>query len=120
MARLIADIGGTNARLGGGEFMVTASNNDPYPVWMMQQHHGFDVLRAVESDRWALRVTNTGLSGLVDHHGRTLWLGESHTYLTHRATLDRRQTLTPYIRWGDWLTPLLLGATLVLGWRDRR
>lgn len=104
----------------GGEFIVTASNNDPYPVWMMRQHHGFDVLRAVESDRWALRVTNTGLSGLVDNHGRTLWLGEPHTYLTHRATFDRRQTLTPYIRWGDWLTPLLLGLTLVLGWRDRR
>lgn len=104
----------------GGEFMLTASNNDPYPVWMMRQHHGFDVLRAVESDRWALRVTNTGLSGLVDNHGRTLWLGEPQTYLIHRAELERRQTLTPYIRWGDWLTPLLLGLTLVLGWRDRR
>lgn len=105
----------------GGEFIVTASNNDPYPVWMMRQHHGFDVLRAVESDRWALRVTNTGLSGLVDNHGRTLWLGAPQTYLTHRATLDRRQGLTPYVRWGDWLTPLLLGLTGVLGWQgDRR
>lgn len=101
----------------GGEFIVTASNNDPYPVWMMMMHHGFDVLRAVESDRWALRVTNTGLSGLVDNHGHTLWLGEPQTYLVHRASLERRQTLTPYIRWGDWLTPLLLGLTLVLGWR---
>ncbi|MBE9156646.1 apolipoprotein N-acyltransferase [Nodosilinea sp. LEGE 06152] len=100
----------------GGEFVVTASNNDPYPVWMMQQHHGFDVLRAVESDRWALRVTNTGLSGLVDNHGRTLWLGEPQTYLVHRAELERRQTLTPYVRWGDWLTPLLLGLTVAWGW----
>ncbi len=104
----------------GGEFIVTASNNDPYPGWMMVQQHGFDVLRAVESDRWAIRVTNTGLSGLVDNQGRTLWLGEPQTYLTHRATLERRQTLTPYIRWGDWLTPLLLGATLVLGWRKNQ
>ena len=104
----------------GGEFMITASNNDPYPVWMMRQHHGFDVLRAVESDRWALRVTNTGLSGLVDNRGRTLWLGEPHTYLTSRATLDRRQGLTPYIRWGDWLTPLLLALAVGLGWRGKR
>lgn len=104
----------------GGEFIITASNNDPYPFWMMVQHHGFDVLRAVESDRWAIRVTNTGLSGVVDNHGRTLWLGEPQTYLTHRATLERRQTLTPYIRWGDWLTPLLLGATLVLGCRKNQ
>ncbi|PSN76088.1 hypothetical protein C8B47_29190 [filamentous cyanobacterium CCP4] len=105
----------------GGEFIVTASNNDPYPVWMMTQHHGFDVLRAVESDRWALRVTNTGLSGLVDNHGRTIWLGEPQTYLTHRAELERRQNLTPYVRWGDWLTPLLLGITVAWGWwGDRR
>ncbi|WP_052049783.1 apolipoprotein N-acyltransferase [Leptolyngbya sp. KIOST-1] len=100
----------------GGEFIVTASNNDPYPVWMMQQHHGLDVLRAVESDRWAIRVTNTGLSGLVDNHGRTLWLREPQTYLVHRAELERRQTLTPYVRWGDWLTPLLLGLALGWGW----
>jgi apolipoprotein N-acyltransferase len=105
----------------GGEFIVTASNNDPYPLWMMQQHHGLDVLRAVESDRWALRVTNTGLSGIVDNHGHTRWLGEPQTYLIHRAEVDRRQTLTPYVRWGDWLTPLLLVATLVWGWwGDRR
>ncbi|MGG6240062.1 apolipoprotein N-acyltransferase [Nodosilinea sp. AN01ver1] len=105
----------------GGEFIVTASNNDPYPVWMMVQHHGFDVLRAVESDRWALRVTNTGLSGLVDNHGRTLWLGEPQTYLIHRAELERRQTLTPYVRWGDWLTPLLLAVAVAWGWwGDRR
>ncbi|TVQ09602.1 MAG: apolipoprotein N-acyltransferase [Leptolyngbya sp. DLM2.Bin27] len=103
--------------LAGGKFIVTASNNDPYPLWMMQQHHGFDVLRAVESDRWAIRVTNTGLSGVVDNRGRTLWLGEPQTYLTHSTTLERRQTLTLYVRWGDWLTPLLLGLTLVLGWR---
>ncbi|WOD38393.1 apolipoprotein N-acyltransferase [Nodosilinea sp. E11] len=103
----------------GGEFIITASNNDPYPLWMMMQHHGFDVLRAVESDRWALRVTNTGLSGLVDNRGRTRWLGEPQTYLTHRATLDRRQNLTPYSRWGDWLTPFLLGLTLIWGWRKR-
>lgn len=106
--------------LAGGEFIVTASNNDPYPVWMMMMHHGFDVLRAVESDRWALRVTNTGLSGLVDNHGRTLWLGEPQTYLTHRAELERRQTLIPYVRWGDWLTPLLLGLTVAWGWWGNR
>ncbi len=104
----------------GGEFIITASNNDPYPVWMMVQQHGFDVLRAVESDRWAIRVTNTGLSGLVDNHGQTRWLGEPQTYLTHRAELDRRQSLTPYIRWGDWLTPLLLGLVIWGWWGDRR
>lgn len=97
----------------GGQFIITASNNDPYPPGMMAQHHAFDVLRAVESDRWAVRVTNTGLSGLVDNRGRTRWLGPPHQVLTHLATLDRRQTQTPYVRWGDWLLPLLLGGSVI-------
>ncbi|MEM8543038.1 MAG: apolipoprotein N-acyltransferase [Cyanobacteria bacterium P01_H01_bin.119] len=91
----------------GGELIVTASNNDPYPPAMMHQHHAQDVMRAIETDRWAIRVTNTGLSGLVDAQGRTRWLGEPNKYLTYAATLYRRHSQTPYVRWGDWLTPLL-------------
>jgi hypothetical protein len=33
---------------------MTASNNDPYPPRMMAQHHAHDVMRAIESDRWAV------------------------------------------------------------------
>ncbi len=96
--------------LAGGEFIVTASNNDPYPTWMMAQHHGLDVLRAVESDRWAIRVTNTGLSGLVDSHGQTTWLGQPDALIMYKGTLYRHSHHSLYIAWGDWLTPLLLGS----------
>lgn len=99
----------------GASFIVTASNNDPYPPGMMAQHHAFDVLRAVESDRWAVRVTNTGLSGLVDNHGRTQWLGQPQVTLAQVVNLSRRQTQTPYVRWGDWLLPLLVGGSIL--WR---
>ena len=91
----------------GGEFIVTASNNDPYPVWM-QQHHALDVQRAVELDRWAIRVTNTGLSGLVDSHGRTRWLLEPAAYRLAKGKLYRHSAQSLYGAWGDWLTPLLL------------
>ena len=97
----------------GGEFIVTASNNDPYPVWMMQQHHALDVQRAVELDRWAIRVTNTGLTGLVDSHGRTRWLVEPQDYRLRVGKLYRHSQLTLYGSWGDWLTPGLLGVGLV-------
>lgn len=97
----------------GGEFILTASNNDPYPSRMMAQHHALDVIRAIESDRWAVRATNTGISGLVDSQGRTHWLAPAHTYLTHTTTLYRRQSLTPYVRWGTWIVPVLLGLSLV-------
>lgn len=86
----------------GGEFIVTTSNNDPYPPWMMAQHHALDVIRAIESDRWAARVTNTGLSGLVDAQGRTRWLSQPNTYGQQLVAVERRRTLTPYGRLGNW------------------
>jgi apolipoprotein N-acyltransferase len=104
----------------GGEFIVTASNNDPYPAWMMQQHHALDVQRAIETDRWALRVTNTGLSGLVDSHGRTLWLVEPQEYRLAKGKLYSHQHRSPYVAWGDWLTPGLLAIGFGLGLVRRR
>lgn len=97
----------------GGEFILTASNNDPYPRRMMLQHHAQDVMRAIESDRWAVRVTNTGLSGIVNPHGETVWLSGDQTLETHAAPIYRRQSKTPYVRWGDWLLVLLAGLSAI-------
>jgi apolipoprotein N-acyltransferase len=98
----------------GGEWIMTASNNDPYPPRMMRQHHAQDVMRAIESDRWAARVTNTGISGVVTPHGQTLWVSEPNEYVTHLAQIYRRQTQTLYVLLGNWLTYSLIGGTLVL------
>ena len=94
----------------GGQFLLTASNNAHYSITMPAQHHAQDVMRAIETDRWAVRATNTGYSGLVDPHGRTVWISGINTYEIHAATIYRRQTQTLYVRWGDWLTPVLLGC----------
>lgn len=94
--------------LKGGEWIMTASNNDPYPPRMMMQHHAQDVMRAVESDRWSVRATNTGISGIVTPRGVTEWLSQPNQYVTHLAQVHRRQTLTLYVRWGNWLTYMLL------------
>ncbi len=99
----------------GGEFIITASNNDPYTARMMAQHHAQDVMRTIETDRWAVRATNTGFSGIVSPHGHTIWLSGYRTDETHADTIHRRQTQTPYVRWGNWLTPLLLGLALLGG-----
>ena len=97
----------------GGQAIFTASNNDPYSPRQMIQHHAQDVMRAIETDRWEARVTNTGLSGIVDPRGRSHWLSAPNEYLTHLDTVYLRQTQTLYVRWGDWLTPLLLGIAFI-------
>ncbi|RUR84627.1 apolipoprotein N-acyltransferase [Chlorogloeopsis fritschii PCC 9212] len=92
----------------GGQFILSASNDAHYSASMPAQHHAQDIMRAIETDRWAVRATNTGYSAFVDPHGRTLWISGHNTYEIHAETIYRRQTQTLYVRWGDWLTPLLL------------
>ncbi len=98
----------------GGEFILTASNNDPYSAAMQTQHHAQDTMRAIETDRWAARATNTGLSAFVDPHGKTLWISGHKTYEAHAETIYRRQTQTLYVNLGDWLTPSLVGLSIFL------
>ena len=97
----------------GGEFILTASNIDPYPRRTMMQLHGHEVMRAIETSRWGARATNTGLSSIIDAHGHTIWLSAANQMATHLGTLYRRQSRTLYVRWGNWLTPLLLGLVLL-------
>ncbi|GAB4540667.1 MAG: apolipoprotein N-acyltransferase [Pleurocapsa sp.] len=92
----------------GGEFIITASNNAHYSTSMPAQHHAQDVMRAIESDRWAARATNTGYSAIVDPHGNTLWISEIEQYAIHAGAIYLRSNQTLYVRWGDWLTPALL------------
>ncbi|NET53410.1 MAG: apolipoprotein N-acyltransferase, partial [Merismopedia sp. SIO2A8] len=110
--------------LAGGEWIITASNNDPYNGAMMAQHHAQDVMRAIESDRWTVRVTNTGYSGLVNPRGETIWRSQRNSLETYLAVIQRRQSRTLYVRWGNWMTPSLLGASVVTilwaSWRRHR
>jgi apolipoprotein N-acyltransferase len=92
----------------GGQFILSPSNDAHFSPAMPAQHHAQDVMRAIETDRWEVRATNTGYSAIVDPHGRTQWLSRLNTYELHAATIYRRQTQTLYVRWGDRLTPLLL------------
>lgn len=98
----------------GGQLILTASNNDPYPIRQMAQHHAQDVMRAVETNRWEVRVTNTGISGVVDPKGRSQWLSKPDTRTTYLATVYLRQTPTTlYVRIGNWLTPLMLILSVI-------
>ena len=104
----------------GGEFIITAANNAHYSTTMPSQHHAHDVMRAIESDRWAARATNTGYSAIVDPHGRTLWISQIDRYAIHAQTIYRRQNKTLYVRWGDWLTPTLVIVSAFLFFKSQK
>jgi len=94
--------------MAGGEFILSAANDAHYTKAMMAQHHGQDVMRAIENDRWMVRATNTGYSAFINPHGETIWLSGVNTYQVQAATIYRRKTQTLYVKFGDLLTPFLL------------
>lgn len=98
----------------GGQFILSPSNDAHYSAAMPAQHHALDIMRAIETDRWAVRAVNTGYSAFVDPHGKTVWISGHNTYEIHAETIYRRQTKTLYVRWGDWLTPLLIVVAVAI------
>lgn len=98
----------------------------PRPGWMLNvtndawfghtsgpyQHLASARLRAVEEGLPLVRAANTGISAVIDAHGRTvarLGLGQRGVL---DAPLPRAAPATLYARWGDWI---LLPLLLVLG-----
>jgi apolipoprotein N-acyltransferase len=67
-----------------------------------------DVIRAIETDRCVVRAANTAVSGVIASYGNTRWLSGINVYQLHADIIYRRQTQTLYVRWGNWLLPLLV------------
>lgn len=86
-----------------------------------------DVLRAVETRRYYLRVSTTYYSQVVDPYGRILFRNEDpRSSFVKVIEVEPREDLTLYVRLGDWFGYLNLAVmiwlifALVLRSRDRR
>lgn len=75
------------------------------------QHLQMARTRALESGRWLLRATNTGITALVDPDGRIAAQVPQFEVATLTGTVQPRTGQTPYLRLGDW--PALLAALLL-------
>ena len=98
----------------GATFLITASNLDPYGTVLMAQQEAHDTMRAIETDRPIIRVTNTGYSGLIESTGQIKWRSQPNRYDLHISEVYPRTTQTFYVRYGNWITPLLLGLSMIL------
>jgi apolipoprotein N-acyltransferase len=97
-----------------GSLIVISSNDAHYGDGMADQHHAIDLMRAIETDRWAMRASNTGYSAVIDPHGQTRWISKLNEFAAHAHQVYRRNTQTLYVQFGNWLTPLLFAIGLVL------
>ncbi|MFI5399143.1 MAG: apolipoprotein N-acyltransferase [Candidatus Binatia bacterium] len=85
-----------------------------------RQHFSMAVFRTIETRRYLVRASASGVSGFVSPYGRMYGLVPSDTSGTALEQVVARHEQTPYVRWGDsWVLLTLLVAGLVVG-RGRR
>ncbi len=96
----------------GADVLVNMANDSWFGPLGARQHHAVASFRAVECRRWLARVTNSGLTGVVDPRGVTvasLPLGVAGVLSSAVAPLGGE---TVYLQWGD--APLRGLAVLAL------
>jgi apolipoprotein N-acyltransferase len=99
----------------GAHWILSVTNDAWFGPSMPAQHHGHEVLRAVETDRWLVRASNTGTSGSIDPTGKTVILTPRDQYRAFVTTIYPRNSRTLYVEWGDWVTPLLVSSAVLIG-----
>lgn len=88
------------------------------------QHFQIARMRAIETGRWLLRATNTGVTAIVDHDGEVRERLPQFETAVLRADVQPREGATPYVRWGNAFVALLalalLAAATLVTYRERR
>lgn len=95
------------------DFLITVSND----AWFgdslgPKQHMALAQMRALETQRYLLRATNTGITALVNEHGAIIEQLPTLTLGSLTGVADMRQGQTPYMQWGLW--PLYLFSLIIL------
>ena len=82
------------------------------------QHLQISQARAIETGRYMLRATNTGMTAIVDERGEVQKVAPQFETATLTGTVQGHTGLTPYIRWGNYLILAIaivsIGAALLL------
>jgi apolipoprotein N-acyltransferase len=81
--------------------------------WALRQHWQMARMRALETSRPMLRATNTGITGAIDAHGKTIARVPPHRAAVLDLNVQGQQGLTPYASRGN-LPILLLAGFLLL------
>jgi len=82
------------------------------------QHLQMARYRALESGRFMLRSTNTGITAVIDARGRVVRQGAQFQAVVVPALVQPRQGATPWVRFGNWpvLSVCVLLLAAALGW----
>ncbi len=99
-------------------FLVNASNDAWFGDSLApHQHLEMARMRSLETGRYLLRATNTGVSAIVDEKGELLDVLPQFKRGTISAKIQPMQGQTPFSRWKDWPAIVLSFALLGLAYR---
>jgi apolipoprotein N-acyltransferase len=89
--------------------------------WARFQHFQIARMRSQESRRPLVRAANDGITGLVGPQGEVLAQAEQFKATVLRGTVQPREGLPPFVRFGNWPIVVLglLGAGLAAGLKHR-
>jgi apolipoprotein N-acyltransferase len=103
-------------------FLVNVSNDGWFGDSIaLPQHLQIARLRAIESGRWLLRTTNTGITAIVDDRGQVRAQAPTDQVYVLKGEIQPLAGATPVTRWGN--TPVVTLSALVLlacAWLSRR
>jgi apolipoprotein N-acyltransferase len=66
------------------------------------QHLQISQARALETGRYMLRATNTGMTGIVNERGEVVKVAAQFETAAVTGNVQGRSGMTPYIRWGNY------------------
>jgi apolipoprotein N-acyltransferase len=80
-----------------------------------RQHLQISQMRALETGRYMLRATNTGVTAIIDERGKVLQEAEIFTTTALSGMAQGYAGATPYVLFGNSLMLALAGAILLAG-----
>lgn len=99
-------------------FLVNASNNAwfgdstaPHQILQMAR------MRALETGRYVLSVTNNGMTAIVNHKGEVLDIAPQFQKAVLTGNVQPRKGSTLYVRFGNYPVVGLMLVLLIIGWR---
>ena len=96
--------------------LVNITNNAWFgKSFASEQHFQMSIMRAIESGRYLLRATNTGVTAIVEPDG-TVERAQSFKYSILSGTIEPMIGNTPYTKYGNSLIVILLILNLFLGY----
>jgi len=82
-----------------------------------QQHLQISQARALETGRYMLRATNTGMTAIIDQHGKVQKAAPEFTTAVVTGEVQGYGGATPYVRWGNApIIALALMLSAAGGW----